>query len=130
MFRPKKGIHMPGPLCHSPAGRPERAQFEAATLTRSSRPNLGAFVYFAIAFGLCTYFTFAAVQGDYGLFRRAEVAAESRALRAELAALESRIAEMENLTRRLSDDYLDLDLLDEQARSVLGLLRADEIVIR
>ena len=40
------------------------------------------------------------------------------------------IAEMENLTRRLSDTYLDLDLLDQQARSVLGMIRADEIVIR
>lgn len=37
---------------------------------------------------------------------------------------------MENRTRRLSDSYLDLDLLDEQARSVLGYVRADEIVIR
>jgi cell division protein FtsB len=37
---------------------------------------------------------------------------------------------MQNLTLRLSDDYLDLDLLDEQARDVLGYLRADEIVIR
>ena len=37
---------------------------------------------------------------------------------------------MQNLTRRLSDDYLDLDLLDERAREVLGLLRADEILLR
>ena len=36
---------------------------------------------------------------------------------------------MENLTHRLSDDFLDLDLLDQQARDVLGLLRSDEIVI-
>jgi cell division protein FtsB len=36
---------------------------------------------------------------------------------------------MENLTHRLSDTYLDLDLLDERARNVLGLVRADEIVI-
>jgi len=48
----------------------------------------------------------------------------------DLAKVEEQIVRMENLTRRLSDDYLDLDLLDEQARSVLGLLRADEIVIR
>ena len=34
------------------------------------------------------------------------------------------------LTHRLSDDYLDIDLLDEQVRSVLGYIRADEIVIR
>jgi cell division protein FtsB len=35
-----------------------------------------------------------------------------------------------NLTRRLSDDFLDIDLLDQQARDVLGYMRADEIVIR
>ena len=37
---------------------------------------------------------------------------------------------MDNLTRRLSDTYLDLDLLDQQARSVLGMIRSDELVIR
>ena len=35
-----------------------------------------------------------------------------------------------NLTLRLSDHYLDLDLLDEQARSVLGVVRHDEVVLR
>jgi cell division protein FtsB len=73
---------------------------------------------------------FAAVQGDYGVFRRGEVLSEKRALEAELLELEIEVAQMENLTRRLSDDYLDLDLLDQQARDVLGLIRADEIVIR
>jgi len=37
---------------------------------------------------------------------------------------------MYNLTRRLSDTYLDLDLLDQHARSILGMIRADEIVIQ
>jgi cell division protein FtsB len=82
----------------------------------------------AILLGL--YFTFAAVQGDYGVFRRSEILAEGRDLQAEFALLETEVARMENLTHRLSDDYLDLDLLDEQARDVLGLIRADEIVIR
>jgi cell division protein FtsB len=40
------------------------------------------------------------------------------------------VERMENLTHRLSDSYLDLDLLDQQARDVLGMIRADEIVIR
>ena len=99
-------------------------------MTRSTRPGFGALIYFVAAFLLCVYFTFAAVQGDFGLFRRVEVAAEADALRLTLAQLQSQIASTENLTRRLSDDYLDLDLLDQQARAVLGLLRADEIVIR
>lgn len=99
-------------------------------MTRSNRPGFGALIFFAVAFALSIYFTFAAVQGDYGLFRRVEIAAEADRLNRELAGLQGEIDAMENLTRRLSDTYLDLDLLDQQARAILGLLRADEIVIR
>ena len=100
-------------------------------MTRTlKRPALGILIYFAVAFGLSVYFTFAAVQGDFGLFRRAEIQAETVALAEQLDQIQSRVAVMENLTKRLSDTYLDIDLLDQQARDVLGLLRADEIVIR
>ena len=95
-----------------------------------SKPAVGPLLFFAIAFALSLYFTFAAVQGDFGLFRRAEILAEANDMRAHLADVRAEVAQMENLTHRLSDDYLDLDLLDEQARSVLGMVRADEIVIR
>ena len=100
------------------------------TVTRSHRPGLGAFIFFSIAFMLGVYFTFAAVQGDYGLFRRIEIAAERDALSRDLGQLNTESDRMKNLTRRLSDTYLDLDLLDQQARSVLGMIRVDEIVIR
>ena len=93
-------------------------------------PALGALAYFTVIFLLGGYFTFASVQGDYGLFRRIQIEAEAEDLRAEKARLEAEVAEMRNKTRRLSDEYLDLDLLDEQARKVLGLVRYDEIVIR
>ena len=99
-------------------------------MLRRNRPPLGTVFYFLGALMLGLYFTFAAVQGDYGLFKRIEVNAEGKALEIELATLEAEVTQMENLTRRLSDTYLDLDLLDEQARDVLGLIRADEIVIR
>ena len=99
-------------------------------MTTRKRPAMGALIFFAVAFGLGIYFTFAAVQGDYGVFRRAEIDAESRSLQAKLDSLSRHVVRLENMTRRLSDDYLDLDLLDQQARDVLGLLRSDEIVIR
>ena len=99
-------------------------------MTRSTRPSFGALIFFSVAFALSVYFTFAAVQGDFGLFRRVEFNAQAQDLRIELAQLEAEVQRMQNLTLRLSDTYLDLDLLDEQARSVLGLIRADEIVIR
>ncbi|WP_299962687.1 septum formation initiator family protein [uncultured Roseobacter sp.] len=99
-------------------------------MTRQTRPALSTFVFFTLALGLATYFTFAAVQGDFGLFRRAEITAEARALQSQLDVVGGEVARMENLTRRLSDGFLDLDLLDEQARGVLGMIRADELVIR
>ncbi len=99
-------------------------------MTTRKRPAMGALIFFAVAFGLGLYFTFAAVQGDFGLFQRAEIDAESQSLQGSLDRLSEQVARMENMTRRLSDDFLDLDLLDQQARDVLGLLRSDEIVIR
>jgi cell division protein FtsB len=99
-------------------------------MIRSTRAPLGYLSYVGLMGAACLYFVFAAVQGDYGIFRRAEVDAEALQLRLELASLSDEVARMDNLTRRLSDGYLDLDLLDQQARDVLGLIRADEVVIR
>jgi cell division protein FtsB len=96
----------------------------------TSRPSIGAILYFALAFAMGSYFTFAAVQGDYGLFRQVQLEAEAEVLHAERDRLAEDLAALENRTRRLSDEFLDLDLLDEQARDVLGYVRADEIVIR
>ena len=99
-------------------------------MTRRGTPQIGGIFYILSMIMLGLYFMFAAVQGDYGLFKRVEVRAEGDALQTELASLRAQVAEMENLTTRLSDSYLDLDLLDQQARDVLGMIRADEVVIR
>ena len=99
-------------------------------MIRATRAPIGVLLYFAGALMLGLYFMFAAVQGDFGVFKRAEVDAEARVLTVQLAALQADVDRMENLTRRLSDTFLDLDLLDEQARDMLGMARADELVIR
>ena len=85
---------------------------------------------FAVALLLGLYFTFAAVQGDYGLFRRAEILSDAKKLEAELTVLKNEVDKMSNLTLRMSDEYLDLDLLDEQARDILGQIRSDEVIIQ
>jgi cell division protein FtsB len=96
---------------------------------RENRAGLAPLVFVTLTVLLGLYFAFASVQGDYGLFRRLQVEAEAKALTDERDRLKREVAVLVNRTRRISDDYLDLDLLDEQSRSVLGLVRADEVVI-
>ena len=85
---------------------------------------------FTISLLLGLYFTFAAVQGNFGILRRAEINHDIQKLQAELTSLNVEIADLKNLTRRLSDHYLDLELLDQQARDILGYVRSDELVIQ
>lgn len=94
------------------------------------RPRFGPVMYYALAGSFGLYLTFAAVQGEYGLFNRIQIEADAAALRAERDRLAAELAEIENRTRRLSDAFLDLDLLDQQVRDVLGYVRADEVVLR
>ncbi len=96
----------------------------------SQRLPISAIVFFIIMILAGLYFAFAAVQGPSGIMRRVQLQAETQELRAERDRLKAEVDKMENLTRRLSDEYLDIDLLDERARAVLGLVRADEIIIR
>ena len=97
--------------------------------TRSSVPWVIICV-FTISLSLGIYFTFAAVQGDFGILRRAEINHDLQKLQVEIGSINVEIADLKNLTRRLSDHYLDLELLDQQARDVLGYVRTDELVIQ
>jgi cell division protein FtsB len=94
------------------------------------RRRMASMAYFALIAILGGNFGFAAIQGDYGVFRQAQTAGEISELTSERDRLAGELDELQNLTKRLSDHFLDMDLLDEQVRSVLGYVRADEIVIR
>ncbi len=95
----------------------------------STTPAIGGIFYLTIAFFLAAYFAFSAIQGNHGLFRRIQANAQAIELEKYLNTLQVKVFEMENKTLRLSDNFLDLDLLDERARKVLGLARPDEIII-
>mgnify|MGYP000146663476 CR=1 FL=1 len=92
--------------------------------------GFGGLIGLALASLLGVHFTLAAVQGEYGIFSRVAIMAEMTSLTEERDRLAADLAKMQNLTQRLSDDYLDLDLLDQQTRDVLGYMRSDEIAIR
>ena len=107
----------------------ERKRHEDGSKEAEMRTGVGDFIYFTVMFLLASYFMFASVQGDFGLFRRLQIEAELIALENERDRLTTEVSALENKTRRLSGTHLDLDLLDSQARDVLGLIRPDEIVL-
>lgn len=94
------------------------------------RLSISVIVFFVLMILAGLYFSFAAVQGPSGILRRVQLEAETQDLIAERDRLREEVDSMANLTRRLSDQFLDIDLLDERARAVLGIIRADEVVIR
>jgi cell division protein FtsB len=92
--------------------------------------HVGGAAFAAVLIAMMGYLTFAALQGEHGLFRLFQVEAQAVRLEAELDGLKAEREVFARKTRGLSEGTLDLDLLDEQARKVLGLARADEILIR
>ena len=96
----------------------------------TQRLSISAIVFFVLMTLLGVYFAYAAVQGPSGILRRVQLEAETRDLIRQRDSLQAEVDQMRNLTHRLSDEYLDIDLLDERARDVLGLVRADEVIIR
>ena len=83
-----------------------------------------------VMFGVITiYFTYSALNGQYGLFNKFRFQAQEVVLLEKLEEIKLRNAVLENKVLRLSDEYLDLELLDQQARKFLGLARSNEIII-
>ena len=74
------------------------------------------------------YFTYVAIFGNNGLKSYIDLEFEIIQLNKNLNSLVKIMNEMEIKTSKLSNN-LDLDLLDEQSRTVLGLIRNDEIMI-
>jgi cell division protein FtsB len=81
------------------------------------------------AIGVLAYFGHHALTGSLGLASKQEYESRTSALKAELASLESQREELEKRTAMLRDGSLERDMIDEQARRLLGNTRENEIVI-
>jgi cell division protein FtsB len=79
--------------------------------------------------GAFFYIAFHAISGEHGLYAWVKETHRLAALQAELATVSAERESVERKVRLLSNDSLDLDMLDEQARAVLGLAGADEVVV-
>ena len=78
---------------------------------------------------ITSYFGITALYGKYGLFVLFKKQAEKEALSQINSELANKIQVWENLTKRMSKSYLDLDLLDEQARKILRVARSGDAIL-
>lgn len=97
--------------------------------TSKQKKTISGFLATAFTFVLFLYFAYHLVYGDQGYF--ALKGLEEKLLVAEekhVEKMEQRTA-LENRVKLLRPDSLDLDLLDERARIVLGFVRPNDKVI-
>ena len=83
----------------------------------------------AVCLILCFYFIIASFKGESGVFTKYQLLAKEKALTIELKLVHEKNKEIKNKIKRLSDTSLDLELLDQQARKILGLIGEDELIV-
>ncbi|GLQ07233.1 FtsB family cell division protein [Sneathiella chinensis] len=76
-----------------------------------------------------SYFSYHLVEGDRGLFAYLKLQHEIEKAEAEYQLTEIEKKRLETQVNLLRAENLDLDMLEERARHVLGLAHPDEIVI-
>lgn len=75
------------------------------------------------------YLAFHTVSGERGIFALLRESRKLDALQDELADTKAKREILEKKVQKLSNNSLDLDLLDEQARKVLGTTGKNEVVL-
>ena len=91
--------------------------------------KIGSFLIYLTLAALASYFIFSATQGDFGSFKRAELHKTYEEREKHLAELQEDYQKLSIKTKYLKEQSLDLDLLDEQSRKILGYLNPDEVII-
>ena len=85
-------------------------------------------IYFSVCLILSIYFLLATFKGEYGLFKKYQLLATENVLNIELIYQTETKQILQNKVNRLSISSLDLELLDEQARRVLGMIGEKELI--
>jgi cell division protein FtsB len=75
------------------------------------------------------YLTLTGLYGEFGMMRLLQAEEEAKQRTRELRALEIQQAEIERDIRALSTNSLDLDMLEERLRAVLGWGHRDDLLL-
>ena len=83
----------------------------------------------SICFILSFYFIIASFNGEFGVSAKYQLLAKEKVLTKELNLLTKESMAIRNKIRRLSNTSLDLELLDQQARKILGMIGEEELIV-
>jgi len=78
---------------------------------------------------LFAYLAYHLVQGEYGLLAWKQLQVNLQHLQTQVAELHQQRADLENQVVLMRSDGLDPDMLDEQARRVLGYVDSKDVLI-
>ncbi|AXS40496.1 septum formation initiator family protein [Breoghania sp. L-A4] len=98
--------------------------------TRQRKKSVVRRLFFPVlTIAILGYFSFHALNGEYGLIARARLDTKTARLQAELDELKQARLKLERRVVLLRPSSLDPDMIDERARASLNLVHRDEITI-
>ncbi|WP_420103973.1 FtsB family cell division protein [Bosea sp. (in: a-proteobacteria)] len=98
-------------------------------IRRGLRSILVTLALYAVSGAAVSYFMFHAQHGARGLEARGAVREQLRTMEAELATLVTERKSWEHRLSLVRDDTVDRDLLEENAREILGRTNRNDVVI-
>ena len=87
------------------------------------------FIAYTIGFALILYFTFFTIFGQKGLIELSRIKKKVENKEITKQELQSKMQATKNMVEGMSLNSLDIDLLDEESRKVLGYVGKNEVVI-
>lgn len=90
--------------------------------------RIRAYVLSFLFIAMLSYFGYQLFHGERGLMALVELSSRVRHLETSLDSLRSKRLQLEHHVSLLKSDSLDLDMLDEQSRNVLGVASPDELI--
>jgi cell division protein FtsB len=91
--------------------------------------NTGRLIIPSLCVLFLAYFGFHAYHGEFGIYSKYRLEAETVDLQGKLDAIKVRRLELERRVQLMHEGTLEKDMLDEQARQALDLSHADELTI-
>jgi cell division protein FtsB len=104
-------------------------QLGAMVVRKRWRAVIFPLVLYAVSGGVTSYFVWHAVNGQRGLKTKEEYQARAQSMNAELAALRVERARWRHRVEMMQADSVDRDLLDEEARQMLGRANKNDLIV-